>query len=121
MTIKETYRIDDETTHSNTTWETILTRVVALSGINIMWIGAEYGGEVTNRDVGMRVMIDNVEVWQDYHQPSRANGFKLFAPPALIIDAPSTEQVYTIRLQGIIESSPQVLHVRRKNLMILQE
>ena len=114
---------DTEATSSDTAWTTMLSTTLFLRRKNLIHISLEYGGDVTNRDVGVRVVVNGVERKSDYHEPSRttaSGGWKNLTFIQLV-DTGESEVEYVVELQGIVESSPQILHIRRRSLYIMQQ
>lgn len=120
MTLIDNGKVNGDTSYSNTSWTEVLSTTVNLRRINIVNFCFEYGGEATNRDVGIRLTVDGAEVMQDYHEPSRANGYRT-VNFCTLVEAPEDLTSYTIALEAIVESSPQVVHVRRKSFWIMQQ
>jgi len=85
-----------------------------------VWVYAEYGGTQTNRNVGIRVLINDKEEASDYHTPEISGEYKAFstmvAVDPLVDDAP-----HTIALEYGFATGPQTVLVRRVRLMVMQE
>jgi len=120
MTLVDSGKVDGDTSYSSTSWSEVLSTTVNLRRTNIVCFCFEYGGEVTNRDVGVRLTVDGAEVTQDYHEPSRINGY-VTRTFSVLVEAPEDLTSYMIALEAIVESAPQVVHVRRKSFWIMQQ
>ena len=120
MTLVDSGKIDGDTSYTDTGWTEVLSTTVNLRRTNIVNFCFEYGGEATNRDVGVRLTVNGAEVMQDYHEPSRANGY-VTVNFSVLVEAPEDLTSYTVALEAVVESSPQVVHVRRKSFWIMQQ
>ena len=85
-----------------------------------LWLYCEYGGTLTNREVEVRITVNDVERAYDYHTPGKVNGYKNFSSFGQI--TPVVEDTeYTIRLQVKGENTAQTVNIRRIRLMVMQE
>lgn len=85
----------------------------------LIWVSAEYAGSSLSKDVGIRVLVDGVEVSFDYHKPTLINQYKKFCDFGLF--RPTTEGDHTISMEVRALSSGVTLIVRRIRLAVMQE
>lgn len=85
-----------------------------------VWIYAEYGGLQTNRNVGIRVLINGTEVASDYHTPGISGEYKAFST-LIEVEPPVDNSLYTVALEYGFAVGPQTALVRRVRLMVMQE
>ena len=85
---------------------------------NFLQLYAEYGGSSTNKDVGIRVLINGVEQGIDYHAPTIAGAYKAFCVFGVI--EPEAAGEYTISLEVRALATGQTVNVRRIRLMVRQ-
>ena len=85
-----------------------------------LWVYAEYGGTLTNRNVAIRVTVNGSEVAFDYHEPSESGEYKAFNMMGEI-DVPVDDSPYTVVLQYVSQHSSQTALIRRVRLMLMQE
>ena len=109
----------NEQTVTDTNWVQIASKTGHLNTTaNMIWISLEYTSSATNRTVGIRVLIDGVEVSFDHYQPTIAGQFHKFCDFGLYN---STEGNHTISLEGRVVTAGSTLTVRRIRLAIMQE
>lgn len=85
-----------------------------------IWVYAEYGGNQTNRPVGIRVLVDSVEVASDYHTPEISGEYRSFM--TMIEIEPLVDNTpCTVALEYGFATVPQTALVRRVRLMVMQE
>ena len=99
------------------------TQVASKAGIlhpvgNFIQVSAEYGGILTNRNVGIRVLLDGAERSFDYHMPGLASQYKKFTDFGIF--EPATEGEHTISLEVRALGTGQTVLVRRIRLMVMQ-
>ncbi len=85
-----------------------------------VWVYAEYGGAQTDRAVGIRVLINNVEVASDYHTPEVSDEYKSFMT-MVEVEPQVDDTPYTVALEYGFAAGPQTALVRRVRLMVMQE
>ena len=119
MTIMFYQMAEDVQSNTVSDW----TQVASKSGTlrvtgNFLQLYAEYGGASSNKDVGIRVLINGVEKGFDYHTPSIAGQYKAFSVFGII--EPTVEGEYTISLEVRALGTGQTVNVRRIRLMVAQ-
>lgn len=85
---------------------------------NFIQVSAEYGGTVTNKNVGIRVLIDGVERSFDYHTPDLANQYKKFCDFGIL--TPDLEATKTLTVEVRALGVGQTVLVRRIRAMVMQ-
>ena len=111
--------LEDVQSKTTQTW----TEVASKSGNlrvtgNFLQLYAEYGGGSTNKDVGIRVLINGVERGFDYHTPAIAGQYQAFSVFGII--EPIVAGEYTISLEVRALATGQTVNVRRIRLMVMQ-
>jgi len=102
------------------TWTEVVSKTGALRGgtQNYIFLYAEYGGSATNREVGLRALVDGTERGFDHHLPSLTNQPKAFSVFGML--QPSVDGDHTISLEARALGSPQTVLIRRIRLMVMQ-
>ena len=109
--------VQSKTTQS---WEQVASKTGNLRATaNFLNLYAEYGGTSTNKDIGIRVLVNGVEQGFDYHTPSIAGQYRAFSVFGVI--EPTVESEYTISIEVIALATGQTINVRRIRLMVVQQ
>jgi len=114
--------VESEQNHSGqgATWIDVASKSGLLNARpHWLYFNSEYGGNATNREVEIRVTINDVERGYDYHTPEISGWFKSFTAVGFI-EPPTDATSYTIKLQ-VRAHTAQTINVRRIRLMVMQE
>jgi hypothetical protein len=87
---------------------------------HLVWVYAEYGGDLTNREVQIQVLLDGVERGQDYHTPVVSGEYKAFCVFGLI-ETGGIEESHSVEIRVRGGHSSQTVNVRRVRLAVMQE
>jgi len=119
MTIMFYETLEDVQSETTSTWIEVASKTgnLRVTG-NFLQLYAEYGGASSNKDVGIRVLINGVEKGFDYHTPSIAGQYQAFSVFGII--EPSVEGEYTISIEVRALGTGQTVNVRRIRLMVQQ-
>lgn len=85
---------------------------------NFIYASAEYSGNNTTDNVGIRVLLDNVEVSFDYHKPTLSGQYRKFCDFGLY--TPTEAEQHTLKVQVRAVSAGTIVSVRRIRLMVQQ-
>ena len=114
------YMIQEGTVSStSTTWETVAQREIVMNRPTMIWVYCEYTGSVTDKSIGLRLVVNGTEMSTDYHTPSIAGAYKQFC--FFTVVEPPAQTLYTVEPQARVESSPQQVTVRRLRMASMQE
>jgi hypothetical protein len=119
MTVMFYDSAEGEQTFTTTNW----TQAASKSGNlrttqNLIWFSAEYTADTSNREVGIRVLIDGNEVSFDYHTCTLANQYRKFCDFGLYA---STIGSHTISVEVRALTAGVTVKVRRIRLAVMQE
>lgn len=121
MTVRFYDSVEAEQNFNSITWVDVASKTGSLDAVeNWLWFSCEYGGTLTNREIEIRITLNDVERGYDYHTPEKTNGYKAFAVLGQI-SPPVDDTSYTIKLQVKGENISQTINVRRIRLMVMQE
>ena len=119
MTIMFYETLEDVQSETVSVWAQVASKTGTLRVTgNFLQLYAEYGGVSSNKDVGIRVLINGVEKGFDYHTPTIAGQYQSFSVFGII--EPSVEGEYTISLEVRALGTGQTVNVRRIRLMVAQ-
>jgi len=119
MTIMFYESLEDDQSYPVSTWTQVASKTGTLRVTgNFLQLYAEYGGVSSNKDVGIRVLINGVEKGFDYHTPTIAGQYQSFSVFGII--EPTVEGEYTISLEVRALGTGQTVNVRRIRLMVMQ-
>ena len=119
MTIMFYQSLEDVQSNTVSDWTQVASKTGTLRVTgNFLQLYAEYGGVSSNKDVGIRVLINGVEKGFDYHTPSIAGQYQSFSVFGII--EPSVEAEYTISLEVRALEVGQTVLVRRIRLMVAE-
>ena len=106
----------EATTHSSTSWvEVASVSGVASEGEYKVFVNCEYAGELVGVTVGIRVLIDGVEMAFDHYNPALANQYKTFCSFIMAVFSAGS---HTVSLEARCLNSGQSVKVRRKRLLV---
>ena len=112
---------NDETESQTTsqTWQTKLSKSGILrEGDYFLHVNAEITGNLTNRAVGFRVLINGVERASDTRIPQVSDGYVVLCSMGLL-QIPA-EGTYTVELQFISGYSSQICKIRRARILVIK-
>lgn len=110
---------EDVQSYTTEVWTQVFAKTGNLRPIgNFIIASAEYGGTVTNRNVGIRVLVDGVERAFDYHLPGLASQYKKFCDFGILTPALEGEHTLSIEVRAL--GTGQTVLVRRIRLMVFQ-
>lgn len=105
-----------EEQHSSTTWvEVASVSGVAWEGEYKVFISCEYAGVNVDEVIGIRVLIDDVEMGFDHHKPVLSGQYRKYCD---FIMAHLSEGSHTVSLEARCLSPTQTVKVRRKRLLV---
>ena len=120
MTVIFYESVESEQNFNTTTWVDVATKAGFLNDQpHWLWVFCEYGGTLTNREIEIRVTVNDVERAYDHHTPEKSNGYKSFTAFGQI-NPPAPDTLYTVKLQVQGENTAQTINVRRIRLMVMQ-
>lgn len=119
MTVMMYQSVEGDQSFLTETWTEVASKTGNLHAVgNFIQVSAEYGGSGTNRNVGIRVLVDGAERSFDYHMPGIASQYKKFTDFGIL--EPSVEGEHTISLEVRALGTGQTVLVRRIRLMVFQ-
>lgn len=119
MTVMAYNALEGDQSFTTEVWTQVFSMVGNLRPVgNFIQVSAEYGGTVTNRNVGIRVLIDGVERSFDYHLPGLANQYKKFTDFGIL--TPVSEGEHTLSIEVRALGTGQTVLVRRIRAMVFQ-
>ena len=120
MTIMFYESLEDVQSETTQTWTQIASKSGTLRArANFLQVYAEYGGDSTNKDVGIRCLVNGVEKGFDYHTPTIGGQYQAFSVFGVI--EPSVKGEYTISLEVRALDTGQTVNVRSIRLVVVQE
>jgi len=113
---------ESEQSQLGTSWLSALFKSGTLNAdeAHLVWVYAEYSGELTNREVQIQVLLDGVERGVDYHTPAVAHEYKAFTAFGLI-ETGGVEESHSVEVRVRGGHSSQTVYVRRVRLAVMQE
>ena len=118
ITIMFYHSVEDVQSFTSVNWAQVASKSGLLKDSeNLIWVNAEYGADVANQFVGIRVLIDGNEVSMS-HTQTLAGQYVSFSPFGLYV---ATEGVHTISLEVRALNAGVTVNVRRIRLAIMQE
>jgi hypothetical protein len=112
--------VNEQTTNS-TTWVEMASKQGNLdTGMHMLWLSFEYGGDATNREVEVQVTVNGAQRRYDYHTPSKSGGFKGYGTFG-IIDVLADATSYTIAVNMQVENAAQTGRIRNIELTVMKE
>ena len=102
-----------------TEWTEVATKSGNLNATdNFIFVSCEYSGTLTNRNVGIRVLVDGVEAGFDHFVPTIADQYRKYSDFGMLgLAEPGS---HTISLEARILGAGQSMMVRRIRLMVMQ-
>ncbi len=121
MTVIFYYKSDIEQNFNSDTWIDVASKSGFLNAqAHWLWGSCEYGGLLTNREVEIRILVNEVETDYDYHTPEKTNGYKKFVAFGQLTPLVDDSE-YTIKLQVKGGNTAQTINTRRIRFMVMQE
>jgi len=114
------YRSDEpEEVISSTSWTDVesVTADIDADGEHIFWANCEYAGQNIDEIVGVRILLDGVEVAFDHFKPVLANQFRTFSPMGLKNLGLGS---HNLVLQARCLDVSQTVKLRRKRLLLMK-
>lgn len=108
---------EEEQTSENTWQDKGVVSGELIEGDYFIHIYCEVTGTQTNRGIGVRVLLDDVEHAFDSKRPVVANAYQACS---LMGSGFLTEGIHELKLQYVAESPPQVAKIRRARVLIIK-
>lgn len=119
MTVVMYGSVEAEREITSIDWTSIasISKMLGTEGEHMLWANCEYAGVNVGEIVGVRVLIDGIEVAFDHFEPRLANQFRTFSPFGM---KHLDEGAHTVFLEVRCLDVAQTVKVRRVRLLVMK-